>query len=268
MFGARESNNIPGYYIAAQQVYNKIHAGMSNPPAMIGPEGFGAESYLSEHPYGNGGIFAAVSNHLYATSGSDPWDPYSYNGALTRVRETCLKKQIQEVWCSEFAFLRTHDYQDPMRLAIVMHHSFTLADMTAYLHWDGMWPSGQNEGTLVLVDEGRGFRVLQSFYWFQHFCRFIRPGYRRVQVDVAVKDVLVNAWTGANGAYTIIFINTSSSQAYVSINAIPVWFTTQRVYLYFSTLDQKFTHAGRFSGSLVSLLPQSITTVHTGGEPP
>jgi glucuronoarabinoxylan endo-1,4-beta-xylanase len=267
LFGAQESNNVPGYYTAATKVFNKIHSNLASPPSLIGPEGFGAESYLSEHPFGNGGIFSAFACHLYATTGNNSRDPYSYNAALARVKETSAKKQIQEVWMSEFAFLRTHEYQDPMRLAIVIHNSLTVADMTAYLHWDGLWASGFSEGTLVLVDQGKGYKILQSFYFFQHFSRFIRPGYRRVQVDVGIKDVLASAWTGPAGAYSIILINTSSTQVYVSIRDMPVWIANQITLLYFSTLDQKFTYAGVFRGDSASLLPNSITTIHTKGDP-
>ncbi len=112
---------------------------------------------------------------------------------------------------AQYAKLGDHQYQDPLRLAIVMHNSFTIGDCTAYLHWDGVWarnvdqsltPNVEQEGTLILVDDpfrgndrshwrnANGYTILQSFWWFMHFSKFIRRGYRRVQVDIAIKDVL------------------------------------------------------------------------------
>lgn len=166
------------------------------------------DGYMLAFPYAAGGIFSAYAGHLYASGEAD--DPYSYNDALRTVRSIAAAKQLPEVWMSEFAFLGKHKEKDPLRLAIVIHNTLTLANASCYLHWDGLWPVGvdNDEGTMIMVepmkDEANwrneyGFEIKHSFWWLMHFMRTIRPGYRRVDMDFGIRDVLATAWTGPNG---------------------------------------------------------------------
>lgn len=272
LFGVRESFAAPGYYRAAEEVFEAFKKEFRVPPVFIGPECFQMDAYISEHPYAGGGRFPAIANHLYSSGNQD--DPYSYIPALERTREIAQIKQVQDVFMTEYAKLGRHDYLDPMRLGIIIHNTLTIADATMYLHWDGAWATGaaNDEGTLLLVDDpfrsgrshwrnDRGFTVLHSFYWFQHFTKFIRPGYRRVQVDIAIRDVLASAWTAPFGVFSMIMINTSTVEAYVTLLDVPTWIPEQTTDLYYSTLDVGFTYGGRFRGTTLTLLPRSITTI-------
>jgi O-glycosyl hydrolase len=245
---------------------------------MIGPESFGMDRYIPEFPLGGGSIFTALGNHLYA-SGSQPdntYDPYTFSPALVRAKQYALGKGIQNLWMTEYAKLSAFEYQDPLRLAIVMHNTLTLGDVTAYLHWDGAWGSPSDrpatEGSLILVENPfadrstwqnpKGYRVLHTFWWIKHFMRFIRPTYRRVQCDIeGLNNVLISAWTGANGVFSIIMINTGGVQANISLRKLPVWIATQVTDRYFSTLDIGFTYSGRFYGDFISIPPRSITSL-------
>jgi glucuronoarabinoxylan endo-1,4-beta-xylanase len=278
LFGAQETFNIPGYFEAAREVYKEVHKAIQNPPAMIGPESFGMDQYIAEFPFGGGGMFAAVANHLYA-SGTAPdqsYDPYSFSPALVRAKQYALGKGIQTLWMSEYAKLSGFEYQDPLRLAIIMHNALTLADVSVYLHWDGAWGAPSNgpasEGSLILVENPfadrstwqypKGYKVLHTYWWIKHFTRFVRPTYRRVQCDIAgLNNVLISAWTGANGVFSIILINTGSVQAEVSIRQLPSWIAIQNTDRYYSTLDIGFTYAGRFYGDFISIPPLSITSL-------
>jgi hypothetical protein len=248
-----------------------------NPPAMVGPECTGIENYIPEFPFGGGGRFATIGSHLYGSGTfTSPFDPYSFSGPMSRAKNFALQKGIQNLWMTEFAKLGPFEYQDPLKYAIIMQNAFTLADMSVYLHWDGAWglpDSGPpTEGTLMLVDNPfmdrskwrnpRGYQILHTFWWFKHFTRFIRPTYRRVQCDITgIANVLVTAWTGPNGQFSIIFVNTGTVQTNITLLSIPAWIPNQITDRYYSTLDVGFTYAGRFSGNYISIPPLSITSL-------
>lgn len=269
---AYESYDIAGFY----QANKSVHAAVSKAfpgnatPAFIGGESFRMDGYMLEFPYATGGIFTAYAGHLYASGTAD--NPNSYNDALRTVRSIAASKQVPEVWMSEFAFLGKHKIRDPLRLAIVIHNTLTLSDATCYLHWDGLWPVGvdNDEGTMIMVEPMQneknwrnkyGFEIKHSFWWLMHFTRTIRPGYRRVDIDLGIRDVLVSAWTGPNGHFAIIIINTSSAQAFVTLSGLPEWVASQETKIFFSTLSKGYTEAGALQGNFVSVLPESIYSV-------
>jgi glucuronoarabinoxylan endo-1,4-beta-xylanase len=278
VFGALETRNVPGFYRATEFVFSAVQGSVRNPPAMIGPECTAIDKYIPEFPFGGGGRFAAIANHLYGsgTFGAAAFDPYSFSPAMVRAKDFALRKGIQNLWMTEFAKLSAFEYQDPLRLAIIMHNAFTLGDMSVYLHWDGAWglpdAGPPSEGTLVLVDNPfkdrsqwknpRGYQILHTFWWFKHFTRFVRPTYRRVQCDLAgLTNVLVSAWTGPNGEFSIILINTGTVQTSITLLSIPAWIPNQITDRYYSTLDVGFTYAGRFHGNRLSIPPLSITSL-------
>lgn len=131
------------------------------------------------------------------------------------------------------------------------------------------WASdtGSGEGTLILVDDPRdlrsdkGYQILHSFWWMKHFSSFIRPGFLRVPIDNAVQDVLSSAWTGPNGRFNVIHINTSREYSRVTMNDLPEWVQRQTNSVWYSTLEEGFTYGGGFIGDEIWLQPRSITTI-------
>jgi O-glycosyl hydrolase len=261
-------------------VYNEVRKAIKTPPAMIGPEGTGIDSYIPEFPLGGGGRFVAIGNHLYGSGqfGRPIFDPYSFTPALIRAKGLASQKGIQNLWMTEFSKLSAFEYQDPLRMSILIHNTLTLADVSVYLHWDGAWGTpdvGQpTEGTLLLVENPfkdrtkwlfpRGYKILHSFYWFKHFTRFVRPTYRRMQCDSSgLGNVLISAWLGPRGEYSMIFINTGLVPANITLQGLLQQNPLQVTDRYFSTLDVVFTNAGRFHGNLLSIPPRSITTLFT-----
>lgn len=269
-FGAYETKTIPGYFQATAETHAVVSKAFgSDAPAFIGAESFSMDGYMYEYPYAGGGIFTAFAGHLYASGLFS--DPYSYEDALRAVGSNAKAKQA-EVWMSEFAFLHKHKTKDPLRLAIVIHNTLTLSDATTYLHWDSLWPKGvdNDEGTLILVEPMRdeknwtnkyGYEIKHSFWWLMHFTRTIRPGYRRVAMDFGIRDVLATGWTGPNGHFAIILINTGTAQAFVTLSDLPYYVADQTTKIFYSTLEKGYTEAGELHGNFVSILPESIYSV-------
>jgi glucuronoarabinoxylan endo-1,4-beta-xylanase len=280
LFGALETKTIPGYFQATGYVYDAVKKAFPKPPAMIGPECTGMDHYIPEFPFGGGGRFAAIGNHLYGSGqiGRPKFDPYSFSGALKNAKALADGKGMQKLWMTEFSKLSAFEYQDPLKMAILIHNTLTLADVSVYLHWDGAWGlpdvGPQVEGTLILVENPfkdrskwtypKGYKVLQSFYWFKHFTRFIRPTYRRVQCDIAgVSNVLASAWISLKDEYSVILINTGTVAANVTLNGFPPLGANQVTDRLYSTLDVPFTNAGLFHGNFISIPPLSITSLST-----
>jgi O-glycosyl hydrolase len=244
---------------------------------MIGPESFGMDTYINQFPVGGGGRFHAIANHLYASG--DASNPYSFNRALSNVCDVAKKLGMHNVWVSEFAKLSKFEYRDPLNFAILFHQALTIGNVTAYLHWDGAWAAGapNNEGTMILVENPyadrstwtnpAGYTVLMNFWWFKHFSNCIRPGYRRVQCDYTIANLLVSAWTGPYGEFAIILINTGSTQTKVTLLQIPTWVPLQTTDMYYTTLDQTYMYAGMFSGNVVTLRPTSICSIFSFNKP-
>jgi hypothetical protein len=93
------------------------------------------------------------------------------------------------------------------------------------------------------------------------FSRHILAKYRRVDVDVAVWDVVASTWMNHNSQLLLSLINTGLGAAYVTLGDLPPWVVEQNTANLYSTLDIDHKYNGRQSGDFVSLLPRSITTV-------
>lgn len=251
-----DSEDKPKYYRAAFEVHEAVARAFSSPPILVGPETAGVGNHVDGHPE-NGQRIPYIAFHLYGSR--DNKSLSDFIGELTRVREIARNKHVAELWMTEYATLGSHERQHPLKLASDVHHTLTVANASVYLHWDGAWASGMREGTLILVDNpengGAGYSVLQSYYWFKHFCRYIRPEYKRVEASTDINDVLVSAWADDRGVATIILINQTDGEVLEKLPRLD-----RELNMYYSTLDVGFEKAGVVQDEIV-LKPTSITTL-------
>lgn len=125
-----------------------------------------------------------------------------------------------------------------------------------YLNWDLCWGRG-SQGTLLVMDnpyrsiQGDGYELTASFQWFQHFCRFIRPGMLRMATENrsrALRNVLDLAFVSKeDGSSAIIFINKSNRWTQVKVGYAPELKPGYNRGVYYSTLTEPFTYAGPFN---------------------
>lgn len=116
-----------------------------------------------------------------------------------------------------------------------------------------------------------GFERTMSFYWFKHFCRFIRPGMQRYSIRDKTDGLngvlpLVFLSKVHDGSSTVILINTEDQWTRVHLGYLPNPVEGKPREVYYSTLDEGFVHAGRFpeDSNKIWLKPNSITTLHSG----
>lgn len=125
---------VPSYYLAGRELRREISQKIDPAVKMIGPESYGFDAYLQEFPYAGGGVYSAIANHLYASDETKSMtDPYACVGLMEKARLMAERKQISDVFMSEYSYLGRRRYQDPLRLAIVIHNAITIANCTAYI---------------------------------------------------------------------------------------------------------------------------------------
>lgn len=134
--------------------------------------------------------------------------------------------------------------------------------------------AGSGEGTLCLVENPWekdswetecGYTLTKSFYWFKHFCRYIRPGMKRVLSQSKSRDILSVAFFNDDGceALTVVIINKScDSVAELPLNGLPLGDRSVRVFR--STLTEKMMEVGVMEECVLrDIPPQSIFTLTT-----
>lgn len=114
-----------------------------------------------------------------------------------------------------------------------------------------------------------GYVLTQSFHWFLHFSRFVRDGMERVGTkdkSSSLRNVLVLAFVSkTDGSSTVILVNKSQKWLHVECGYLPHPVTEHPREVYYSTLNESFTYAGRMNpNTKVFLKPQSITTLYSG----
>lgn len=252
------------------EIHDLFHKHLRTPPGLIGPEHTKIDGYLP-----SGKLLAkleAVGNHLYGSG--DFHNPDSLVPSIKTAGKWAQRNQVQELFMTEYGNLANHAEQDPIKLATIIHNTLVHGNVSAYLHWDLFWGAGTGEGTLVLVDNPfdsrskwrnhEGFTVTQSFWFFAHFSRFIRPGYIRHGVESPSADILASAFSNRQGdRFCVILINKSSNEfAGLSVNGLPE--VCQKLDVYQSTTKRRMSLLGQLQNTLtVSLPPFSITTIST-----
>lgn len=161
---------------------------------------------------------------------------------------------------TEYANLKNHSSQDPLIMSRTIHQALTTGSVCWYGHWDLLWGKG-NEGTLLVVDnpfagidteKTPGFVRTQSFHWFRHFSRFIRPGMQRLNTKDksaslnGVYEMVFLSKTRGELASTAIIINSTSDWVQLQFGSLPDIVPGKPRRVFYSTLTEEFTDAGLF----------------------
>lgn len=223
---------------------------------------------------------AGICNHLYDAGVTyDNSDFFSkLDVTLRNARKEADQTMTRRLMMTEYASLRNHKPGDPILLARTIYETLTVGEACMYLQWDGVW-GRSNEGTLIVLDnpfeeidtsKTWGFERTQSYFWWLHFCRFIRPGMQRVRTtdkSVHLKGVLELVFVSKvyDASSTVILVNTTKQWKRVHFGWLPNEIPGKGRKVFYSTLTEEFTYAGLFPASTKFYLkPESITTLHSG----
>jgi glucuronoarabinoxylan endo-1,4-beta-xylanase len=104
------------------------------------------------------------------------------------------------------------DIKNGVAVAGWLHNALTVGEVNAWLWWWIKATGGTNEG--LYNSDGADTK---RHYTFGNFTKFIRPGYKRVEVTGEIpKDVLLTAYTGSD-TVVVVAINKGSATANVPI---------------------------------------------------
>lgn len=164
-----------------------------------------------------------------------------------------LRKQLDIVdpdlayWMSEFCILEKNDeigqgggrdlgMNTALYYARVIHNDLTIANASSWQYWTALSNHDYKDG-LVYVDKGNNgingikhpdaFALMQdgeirdskSLWAFGNYARFIRPGFKRVEVSGGNQNLLISAFENpANGQVVMVVVNLSKKDSVLDID--------------------------------------------------
>ena len=237
LFGPKETNNKASYAKAFLAVYHALKAEFGdNAPLMLGPESMSCvpstllsytNDILKEEPE----ALAGVAYHLYI-GGTGDSDTNTVRPSSFFTNFSGIKKYFGDIrrWQTEFYI--GHGIQT----AELINNALTVADMTAYLYWSGVWddstPGVFESFDLIEVNNAGNWRPTANYYVLRHYSQFIRPGY--VRVGTAVKDGAVKAAAFVSpyrNKMAVVLVNTSDKERTVRLDAEGYTITGTQMYL-------------------------------------
>jgi glucuronoarabinoxylan endo-1,4-beta-xylanase len=154
-----------------------------------------------------------IGTHEYDTQKAEPW-PSDVDGG----------KPSKEVWETEVSGVRywpeegpSSDIKNGLAVAGWVHSALTVGQASAWLYW---WyqASGSNDNEGLVLQGSTA--LTKRCYTIGNYSKFVRPGYKRVDVSGAMPmGVLVSAYVNpTDGTVVVVAINNGSADATVPIS--------------------------------------------------
>ncbi|MFA7486428.1 MAG: glycoside hydrolase family 30 beta sandwich domain-containing protein, partial [Phycisphaerae bacterium] len=261
-FNPTQTSSIAGYNLAFDAVYNALNSRFgSSMPKMLAPEttGFYGSSGHSLHNY-----LTAITNHsrvygychhLYNIGAGD--DPDQYISAMTIFNSSWGSKPLFQTEYEK----ATNVWPDAYNMALLLHNSLAVENVSSYLYWDLVW----NTGGLVTIPShgGSTYTINSDFYGLKHYSAFIFPGWRRVAATTnSYPNLRITAFVNpAEDQMTVVIINTHSSST-IGLDLSFQGFMINSGSVYRTTSSQNCVPIGTYNGTSTLNLPaKSVTTL-------
>lgn len=94
-----------------------------------------------------------------------------------------VQRKIIKIWLTETSetILRGTGFKDGVKWSRYIHDFLTRADINAFIFWLGAAYKNNNESLIRLVDKDN-YIDAKRLYSFGNFSKFIKPGYKRVEI--------------------------------------------------------------------------------------
>ncbi len=147
--------------------------------------------------------------HQYDTQRAEPWPDY----VKAEDRKPVWQTEMSGVkWWPEQG--KSTTIENGIAVAKWIHDAIVIGDCSAWLYW--WWEAYYTDDNEGLKLKGGG--DTKRHWTFGNFSKFVRPGYKRVNITGAIpKDVLLSAYAGDGGKVVIVAINRGSAAASVPI---------------------------------------------------
>ena len=256
-FAPTEDSNLAGYDIAFETLWQKLNTEMGSAmPKMLAPETTKisiADRYIDNliddaHAYG-------YAHHLQDANIALPDDVIPimedfelYYGDKPRIQ-------------TEFAKLEpdTITYADAMGMAILIHNSMTVEQVSAFLYWELFWSSPK--GLVSLPASGSSYTINPVYYSFKQYSAFIDSGWQRIDATTSDDPNLrISAYINPDqNEISAVIINTTAGTS-IDLTLSFTGFTVGSGEVYRTSSTQNCALLGSFTNP-ITLPANSITTL-------
>jgi glucuronoarabinoxylan endo-1,4-beta-xylanase len=274
LFQPTQTTDRAGYDQAFETVWQQLYAQLgSTMPKMIAPEttgfqgasGYTPDQYLNALP--NLSHLYGYAHHLYNCNNGGAAgcgdDPDLYIDMMTTFYSNWHDKPLMQ---TEYES-STGAWPDAFNMALLLHNSLTVENVSVYLYWDLFW----NTGGLVSIPSygGDTYIINSDYYGFKHFSHFVRSGWQRVSATDNSSDLRISAYVSPDyNQLSVVIINTNpttGSTLDLSFNG----FTVSAGSIYRTTSDQNCQYIGDYNSSASLNIPaKSVTTLSLSSNPP
>jgi glucuronoarabinoxylan endo-1,4-beta-xylanase len=261
-FAPTENSTYAGYSQAFAAFATAVNAS-SYTPKLLAPEGagFGVSGGFIDALTNKSAVYA-YAHHLYGDGNGNNPDGY-ISGMTSFAAKYSDKPRMQ----TEFSNTGdTGTFNDAILLAILMHNSLTVENVSVYMYWDLFWGSS---GGLITLDNpwgsNPGYTINPVYYAFKHYSAFIEPGWRRISASSGNSSLRISAYASSDySSITAVIINSTTSAQPMTLGLRNFSFTSGSVYR--SSASEHAVLVGSFVPSQAMSIPaSSITTITASG---
>lgn len=260
-FEPSENYSYAGYNLAFEAVYAELHSQMGSAmPKMLAAEAAGIPNsgdYLDNliddsHVYG-------YSHHLYNIGSSQ--NPDAYITAMTNFKTQYGDRPLMQTEYED----STGAWPDAMNLAILMHNSLTVEEVSAYLYWDLFW--GESGGLVTLPSYGSpSYTINSDYYGFKHYSAFVDSGWQRVDASSDSSSLRISAYISSNNQQLSVVIINISTDTDIELDLSFTGFSVADGDVYRSSQTENCILVGSFDGIGPLTVPaNSIITLALSG---
>jgi hypothetical protein len=154
-------------------------------------------------------------------------------------------------------------FTDAMNLAILIHNSLTIEEVSSYLYWELFWE--EPKGLIGLENPwgtDPGYTINSVYYAFKHYSAFIHSGWQRVEASTNdYPNLRISAYLSPDSnELSVVIINTGYSPVDISLSF--TGFTVEEGGVYRTSETENCVAAGIFNPASPLTIPaQSITTL-------
>lgn len=173
-------------------------------------------------------VTKTIASHSYFTT-----SPFDKAMALrTQVKDSIAQIKDLEYWQSEYCILGDNDGEidgnkkdlgmnAALYTAKVIYEDLVGANASAWQWWLAVSPYDYKDG-LIYIDKsetGGNYYDSKMLWAMGNYSRFIRPGMKRIAVEVTSKNILASGYKDAGkGKLVLVFVNASSEETPVVVN--------------------------------------------------
>lgn len=253
-----ETASYAGYNLAFEAVWQELNMRMgSTMPKMLAGESaglLGSPKYLDallnlSHVYG-------YAHHLYNIAAGD--NPDQYLAQMQLFNATYGNKPLFQTEYEK----ATGSWPDAYNMALLLHNSLTVEQVSAYLYWDLFWGTA-NVGLVSITSSSY---TINSDYWgFKQFSAFIHSGWQRVAAGTDSSSLRISAYISPdNENLTVVAINTSDS-VNIMLNPVFSGFTCTGGLIWRTSQTENCINTGSYAGGSISVPAKSIVTAALTG---